>query len=219
MKTVLKAIITVVCIGLLIWNAGQTQKIQDGTYVKTIEYGKYTPSDPADEYREASIIAVVPMVTDTQIVEGKFISTNYCLVLLEDYTIGAVKFNEDTYKENHYNDWEIESEEELQSTLEKGSFQIRGKTEPTEVFVLEDFTDSDEEITQADIDELNEAFAGITLLNTDGNFFDKETVTPDLPSLGDNEEKVVLVAVVAGALLLVDIVKNIHEKRKKQTEE
>ena len=219
MKTILKAIITIVCIGLLIWNAGQVQKMQDGSYVQEITYEAYAADDPAGMYREASIIGLEVMVTDTQIVDGSFVSTNYCIVLLEDYTIGAVKFNEDTYRANNYNEWEIEDEADLQSNLEKGSFRIRGKTEPMEVFVLEDFTDSEEEVTQADIDSLNETFQGITLLNTDGIFQDKEVITPELPSLGEHQNKVILVAVVAGGLLLVDIIKNAHEKRKKQAEE
>ena len=58
MKTILKAIITIVCIGLLIWNAGQIQKMQDGSYVQEITYEAYAADDPAGMYREASIIGV-----------------------------------------------------------------------------------------------------------------------------------------------------------------
>ena len=222
MKTAIKAIALVVCIGLLIWNAGQKAKIQEGTEVKTVAYGVYTPDSALEEKVEASVVAIIPMVTNTLSFVGEkatttSVSGEYCLLILDDFSVGAALFDEEVSTASAYKDWIVEEESQIEAALGNTPIKIRGKTQSPVVFDLEEFTDSDV-TTQEEIDILNENFAGITLLDTTGDFFDQEVITPDLPSLGDKEDKVMLVAGLCGALLLVDVIRILNDKKKKQEE-
>lgn len=223
MKTFLKALAVVVCAGLLIWNAAQLKAIEKGTHEVTVEYGDYVADDAIGEYREAKILGLIPFAVEenqqkygSQIMSTKVVAY-YCLAVLEDYSMGAVKLTAVNEELVGYDEWIIETEEDYVKVMLSEGFTIRGETMAMPHFDADTIGaimngSYDFDTMWQEEKEFNESLDGITLLNTAGYYPDTKTVIPDLSTLNGNEGFVIVVLVVAALMLAWDLLKIFAEK-------
>lgn len=223
MKTILKAIAVIMCAALLIWNASQLKAIEAGTKEVPIEYGKYVAEDTVGEYREATILGLIPFAVEenqqkygSQIMSTKVVAY-YCLAVLEDYSTGAVKLRAVNEELVGYDEWIIETEEDYINVLLTEGFTIRGETVVMPHFdsdTIGSILDGsyDFESSWEEEQEFNNSLDGITLLDTIGDFPDSKTVVPDLSSLDGAEGFVIVILIVAALWFAWDLFKIFAEK-------
>lgn len=223
MKTILKAIAVIICAALLIWNASQLKAIEAGTKEVPIEYGKYVAEDTVGEYREATILGLIPFAVEenqqkygTQIMNSTVVAY-YCLAVLEDFSMGAVKLDAVNEELVGYDEWIIETEEDYLNVLLSEGFTIRGETmtmphfDSDTISAIMDGSYDFDEMWQEE-QEFNNSLDGITLLDTTGYYPDVKTVVPDLSTLNGNEGFVIAILVIAALMLAWDLLKIFAEK-------
>lgn len=236
MKTALKALVALACAALLLWNGAQLRAIREGTHEEPIEYESYVADDVIGECREATIRGLMSFATeerqkkeDNRIVSTKVVA-HYCIAILEDYSIGAVKLKAVDGELAGYDEWLIESDEDYWKLLLTDGFTIRGTTVEMPQFdndvasVFENAkTDSTYDINAAlrDMEEFNQSLEGITLLDTTTGYYpDTQTVVPELSTLGEKENIVIVVLIIAAGMFLWDLLlilaKKSEEKKEKE---
>lgn len=190
-ELVLSLLMTVVCSALLIWNSFQVKAIEEGTHEVPVVYSRYSPEDTFGEYREATILGLIPFGTEERqtkygnaTLDSSVVATYYFAVL-DDGTVGAVKLNGDITKGGTtYDEWVIETDEDYYRALQGEGFTVRGVTYEMPNFSFSPFSGI------GDIDDLlvfQNSVNDITLLDSTRYCGDTEVVIPDLPTLGNGK--------------------------------